>query len=83
MGPMRRIKEKFETRWFQFACPSICVKRVTQFLKLDSEKSPLPGTMNHCKVRERVSVWERTRTAALKKAKVKTAGALYFIFINR
>jgi hypothetical protein len=82
IGPIKSINEKFETRCGQFACPSTWVKRVTQHLRLEGENPPFPGTMNHCAVNERKNVCERTRTAALIKVKVRTAGALYFIFIT-
>jgi hypothetical protein len=81
MGPMTRIKAKFEIRWFQLACPATWVKRVTQLLTLEGEKPPFPLIINHWDVRERKKVWDRIRTAALIKAKVSTVGALYFIFI--
>jgi hypothetical protein len=83
IGPISKINAKLEKRWGQLACPSTCVKSVIQFRKLKKEKLPLPGTINHWTVSDQATVWERIRIIALAKAKVRTVGALYFIFIAR
>jgi hypothetical protein len=81
IGPIKSINEKLETRCGQFACPSTWVKSVTQHLRLAGEKLPFPPTMNHRAVNDLKAVCERIRTVTLIKVKVRTAGALYLIFM--
>jgi hypothetical protein len=46
MGPISRIKAKFEKRWDQEEWPITWVKRHSQLRMLRGEKLPLPPTAN-------------------------------------
>jgi hypothetical protein len=78
---MRRINEKLDKRWAQLPWPITWEKSVTQQRIWPGEKLPLPPTMNQYR-RDGMRVWERIRTAALKKAKLNTTGLLYRIFME-
>jgi hypothetical protein len=65
---MRRIIEKLLNRWSQPECPAAWVSSVTQFRRLDGEKSPLPGTMNQSNAKFGNRYVETAVTAAQKKA---------------
>lgn len=38
-GPINKISEKFPSKWFQSACPSICVNILIQLIGLKSDAS--------------------------------------------